>query len=146
MKTLVRLAALAVMTACTFGCTSVPVGADATQYRLRESQLNLDTAAAAVPLASFSESDQEFIQKVIAGAQAGVKVALAATSHDASVEALQDALDDLQDLVDAQPEGKAKVNAQRILAVLDVTLQVLRNREQLQQEFSTPPAAPTPAS
>jgi len=143
MKKYVIIGLLALLFA---GCTAAPTGADATQYRIREAQLNLDTVAKAVPLASFSPSDQEFIGKVVSGAQTALKVAQAATGQTGAVDALQNALPALQKLVDEQPEGNAKVNGQRLVAVLQVALQVIQNQEQLKKEFSAPPAAPTPAT
>lgn len=117
------------------GCSIIPQGVDPFQYRLREAELNLQAVEQAVPVAGFTLEDQKVIMEISAKLHQLIDAAQLASTPQDAIGILETGLPALQMIVDNMAEGQTKVNAQRMVAVGNVTVMVLRNQEKLQDEF-----------
>jgi len=118
------------------GCSAVPIGADATKYRLREAQLNLNTVKAALPAAGYSDDDLIRLTRLADSIQHVLDEASKLDGADA-LTLVQSAIPILSEAVNNLPNERQRQDGQRLLATLNLADTLIQNQRTLDAEFGT---------
>jgi len=93
----------------------------------------------AIPGSGFTQKDETRLHALIATLQKVLAGTKGMASGDA-ISALEAAIPPLQEAAKQISDPKAQANAQRVLAIANVTISVLKNQAELQKEFPSVPA------
>lgn len=121
-------------------CATIPEGADPIAFRLKEAQLNVKTIQSTIPLAGYTEEDQARLTDLFT--KIDEVLTDASTVYNAGenpLDAIEAAIPILNDIVAQIGSESARRDGQRLVATLNVTVQVLKNQDALQQEFAPAP-------
>jgi len=123
------------------GCSTIPQGADPVAYRLREAQLNVKTINASIPLAGYTAEDQQKLSEIFTKIDQILTTAQTVYKGGGDpLDTIEAAIPALNKIVDQIQSEKGRQDGQRLVATLNLTVQVLKNQETLKEEFT--PATP----
>ena len=120
-------------------CAQIPTGADPVEFRLRESQLNVQTIKSTIPLAGYSEEDQAKLSEIFTKVDQVLTAAQTAYKGGGDpLDTIESAIPVLNKIVAQIDSEKGRQDGQRLVATLNLTVQVLKNQRTLEQEFNQP--------
>lgn len=116
-------------------CAIVPEGVDPVDFRLRELQLNIQSTQQSLPIAGSSVEDEQKLNELLTKLDEGLDKIIAISSADDRIAQLESLSSALTTIVDSLNDENAVVAGRRLIGLLNLYTQSLKNQQILNKEF-----------